>query len=379
MDKDYYNILGVSKSASDEEIKSAYRKLSKQFHPDMFAHASESEKKAAEEKFKDINAAYSVLKDKEKRANYDNYGSPDGPQGFGGGGFGGGFNGYGDDVMSSIFDIFTSGFGSSMGGNRQNIPRDGTDIKIPLTLDLTEAAFGCEKEIPFERVERCKECSGTGAKNGTQYKTCTKCGGKGSYTAVQNSILGRVNVTKTCEVCGGSGRIVIENCKMCSGKGYVKQTRKLKVKIPAGVDNDNTITYRGEGNLGSNGGSNGNAVIFIRVKEHPIFKRRNADLFIDVPVSFTQAALGCTLEVPTLNGKTTLKISEATQTGTVFKIKGKGIKYLKREAFGDLNVTITVETPKSLTRAQKEYLKNLEKDSHASQYPNCKKFRDLNN
>lgn len=374
MDKDYYGTLGVKKDATDAEIKSAYRNLAKQYHPDKFSTAPESERKAAEEKFKDINQAYSVLSDKEKRANYDAYGSEDGPMGggFGGGSGFGGFGGGGfDDIFSNIF----SSFG---GGRSRNYQRDnrinGDDITMELVLTFKEAAFGCEKEITLNRSEECKECKGTGAKYGTKFKTCPRCNGTGTVTTVQNTPFGRIQNTQVCPECRGQGRIIEEQCDACRGRGSTRQRRTVKINVPAGVDNGQMMTYYNEGEAGRNGGKKGNLIIILSVKAHPVFKRRGSDLYLEMPITFTQAALGAKVDIPTLKDPVSYQIPECTQTGTVFRIKGKGLKYLKKEQYGDLYVTVTVETPKSLSREQKKALNNLAETLSQSQTPKQKAY-----
>lgn len=372
--KDYYGILGVQKGASESEIKSAYRNLAKKYHPDKFSTAPESERKAAEDKFKDISHAYSVLSDKEKRANYDNYGSEDGPMGggFGGAGGFGGFSGGFDDIFSDIF----SAFGGGSRSRARSASVDGDDITINLVLSFKEAAFGCEKEITINRTEECPECKGTGAKDGTSYTTCSKCGGSGSVSSVQNTPFGQIRNTRVCDNCRGTGKVITENCTKCGGKGYQKQRRTVKINVPAGVDNGQMMTYYNEGEAGRNGGRKGNLIIVLSVKSHEIFKRRGHDLYIDFPISFMQAALGAKVDVPTLTTPVEYNIPEGTQTGTVFKIKGKGIKVLKKDSYGDLYVTVTVETPKNLTQRQKELLSALATSMLPTQNPKQKGFYD---
>ena len=376
MDKDYYSLLGVKKDATDAEIKTAYRNLAKQYHPDKFSTAPEAERKAAEEKFKDINHAYSVLSDKEKRANYDSYGSEDGPMGggFGGGGFGGfgGFGGGGfDDIFSNIFSQFGGG-----GRQRETGRVDGNDVTMNLVLTFKEAAFGCEKEITINRSEECKDCKGTGAKDGTAFKTCSKCGGTGSVSIVQNTPFGQIRNTRVCPDCHGTGRIITETCKTCGGKGSQRARRTVKINIPAGVDNGQMMTYYNEGEAGRNGGRKGNLIIILSVKPHDVFKRRNSDLYLDMPITFMQATLGAKVDIPTLTEPVSYQIPEGTQTGTVFRIKGKGLKYLKKDAYGDLYVTVTVETPKKLTNKQKELLRELTETMTREQNPKIKSYYD---
>ena len=375
MDKDYYGLLGVKKDATDAEIKSAYRNLAKQYHPDKFSTAPESERKAAEEKFKDINHAYSVLSDKEKRATYDAYGSEDGPAG---GGFGGGFSGFSgfggggfDDIFSNIFSQFGGG-----GRSRESARVDGNDVTMNLVLTFKEAAFGCEKEITINRSEECKDCKGTGAKDGTAFKTCPKCGGSGTVNTVQNTPFGQIRNSRVCPDCRGSGKIITDACKTCGGKGSVRARRTVKINIPAGVDNGQMMTYYNEGEAGRNGGRKGNLIIILSVKPHEVFKRRGSDLYLDMPITFMQATLGAKVDVPTLTEPVAHQIPEGTQTGTVFRIKGKGLKYLKKEVYGDLYVTVNVETPKKLTNKQKELLNQLADTFTREQNPKIKSYYD---
>lgn len=374
--KDYYGLLGVSKTATQDEIKKAYRNMAKTYHPDKFASASESERKNAEQKFKEINHAYEVLSDDQKRDAYDRYGSEDGPQGgfgsgfsgFSGSGFSGGFGGFDD-----IFNIF-SGF-SGRGGSRANMSQDGDDIIVTLTIDFKEAAFGCERDVNFNRIENCPDCKGTGAKDGTAYKMCTKCGGKGYTTVVQNTFLGQTQKTVVCDKCRGTGKEIINSCSSCGGKGIMKKSRTHHVSIPAGVDNGQRLSYAHEGHAGKNGGETGNLIVNISVRPHEYFKRDGYDLYIDYPVTMTQAACGATIKVPTLNGKEDFNIPEGTQYGTVFKLKGKGIKYLFKENRGDLYVTVLVEVPSGMSKKQKGLLSDFESSLSSDQYTKCRKFK----
>jgi len=373
--KDFYNILGVAKGASDDEIKKAYRVKAKQYHPDLHSDKSETEKKANEEKFKEINHAYEVLSDKQKRANYDRFGDENGPLGAAGQGFsgntGGGFWGGGfEDIISNIFDSFGGGSRRSS----QSTRTQGADIGVELTIDFTEAAFGCTKEITVTRNECCSKCGGTGAKDSSAYKTCGKCGGTGRVTYTQNTIFGTVSNTTTCDTCKGTGKIITSQCKACSGKGYNRVTHIHKVIIPAGIAHGQRMTYHGEGDCGAQGGNPGNLIIVINVKPHKYFKRKDYDVYLDMPISFVIATVGGEIEVPTLDGKTKYTIPEGTETGTLFRIKGKGIKYLRKEMYGDLYFTVTIETPRSLTSSQKELLKTFNSTLSKSQEPKQKKF-----
>ena len=381
-DKNYYETLGVSKTASADELKSAYRRLAKQYHPDLYAGKPETEKKQAEEKFKEINHAYDVLSDPQKRAAYDQYGSENGPQ-FGGGGaggfggFGGGAGGFGLD-MDDIINSFFGGFGG--GGrqnNRNNAPQNGKDIGIRLSITFEEAVFGVEKTVSVKRVENCPDCKGTGAKDGA-VKTCPTCGGSGTVTQTQRTPFGQFQTTNVCPNCKGKGKVAVETCPTCHGQGRLEKTREVKINIPAGIDSGNRITYNGEGHAGKNGGEKGSLVVEISVTPHKLFKRNGADVMVEYPLSVAEASLGTTITVPTLSGKPEeLKIPEGTQNGTMFKIKGKGIKKLRsRNDYGDMYVKVMVEVPKSLTREQKELLRKLEESFDKKQFPKKKEFAD---
>ncbi len=358
MAKNYYDILGVSKSASADEIKSAYRKLAKQYHPDL------NKGEEAATKFKEINEAYECLSDPQKKSNYDQFGSAEGPQGFGGAG--GGFSGFGG--FEDIFNMF-SGFG----GGRQNSRTDGEDINVRMNLSFKEACNGGSKTVNINRYEKCADCSGTGAKNGKEFTTCSNCNGSGKVKQVQNSIFGQmVNIT-SCPNCGGKGKIIKEKCSSCLGKGYNKRSRTITINIPAGISEGQVLTLRGEGNSSLNGGSNGNLNVIISVANHELLTRKDFNLYISVPIPFTLAMLGGSIKVPTVNEIIELKIPELTQTGTVFKIKGKGVKYLRREMYGDLFVTVTTEFPKSLDKKAKETLEETFSKINDNNYS---KYRD---
>ncbi|WP_422444122.1 molecular chaperone DnaJ [Thermoanaerobacterium sp. DL9XJH110] len=353
--KDYYEILGVSRDASEEEIKRAYRKLARQYHPDV-----NKDDKDAAEKFKEINEAYEVLKDPEKRARYDQFGHAGvGQGGFESGNFGdfgdfGNFGGFGGDFFEDIFENF---FGGGFGQSRRHAPVRGADVRYDLEISLEEAALGAEKEIEIHRMERCDRCQGTGAKPGTRPRTCPACGGSGQVKNVQNTAFGRfVNIT-TCSRCRGQGVIIEEPCPQCHGNGQVRVGRKIKVKIPAGVDTGSRLRMSGEGEPGERGGPPGDLYVIIRVKPHKLFTRQGDDLIYEAPISFVQAALGDEIEVPTLEEKVKLKIPEGTQPGTMFRIKGKGIPHLRGYGRGDLHVRVNVVIPKKLNEKQKEILR----------------------
>ncbi len=376
MAKNYYDILGVSKNASADEIKSAYRGLAKKYHPDI------NKEPGAAEKFKEINEAYEVLSDPTKKSNYDNYGSATGPNPndfFGGanggaGGFGGGF-GFGG--LDDLFNMFSGGFG----GKRNSTKVNGEDINVKMNLTFEEAVFGCTKEINVTKIENCEKCNGTGAKNGTKYTTCPECNGAGSVTYTENTILGRVVRTGICKSCNGTGRKIIEKCENCNGDGYNKVTKTVSIKVPAGIDNDQILTMTGGGNAGIRGGRNGDLHIYVSVKDHKLFDRDGYDLNLKVYVPFYTLINGGEVEIPLTKGTTTIKIPELTQSNTIFKLKGKGIKNLNSNSYGNINVTIVGEAPKSLSKDAKQLIDKLKEtlnDDNFSRYKNyVKDLKDL--
>ena len=361
--RDYYEVLGLDKSADDAAIKKAYRQLAKKYHPDMNPGDSE-----AEAKFKEVNEAYAVLSDSEKKAKYDQYGHAafdpaSGAGGFGGFDFEGDFGGFGD--------IFSSFFGGGFGGgssSRRNGPVRGDDVYTRITISFEEAAFGCKKEVSYNRIEKCSDCSGTGAKKGTSPTTCTACGGTGSVRTQTRTPLGIMQSTRACDACRGTGKIIKEPCQNCRGTGNVKITKKLDVSIPAGIDDTQKIALRGEGNTGRNGGASGDLIIGINVRPHPIFERSGVDIYCEVPVTFVDAALGAEIDIPTLEGKQKYTIPEGTQNGTVFTLKGKGITRVNSKSRGDLYITIIVEVPKNLNSEQKALLRQFGESCGDKQY-----------
>ena len=375
--KNYYEILGVDKNVNADELKLAYRKLAKKYHPDMYVSASEQEKKDAEAKFKDINHAYEVLSDPQKRAAYDTYGDENGPQagaGFGGfSGFGsdgtgaGGFGFDMDDIFSSIF----SGFGGgSSRAQRANAPQRGQDILVGVNLTFEEAAFGTQKTVNVKRVENCPDCKGTGAKDGTAFKVCSQCKGSGRVTMTQRTPFGQVSTQGVCPTCHGTGKIITDKCTTCGGVGRFEKVSEVKVNIPAGIDSGQRVRYDNEGHAGSNGGEKGGLYVEVRVAPHKLFSRNGFDVLLEVPISIVDATLGTTIEVPTLYGNKEIKIPEGTQSGTVFTIKNYGIKKLKATGKGDMFVKVVVEVPKSVSKEQKEFLKRFDQISdQKKQYP----------
>lgn len=346
--RDCYEALGVQKGATDSEIKKAFYKLAKKYHPD--ANPGDKE---AEAHFKEVNEAYSVLSDPDKRAKYDQFGwaGVDGAAGGGAGGFGG-FEGF--DVGDIFGDIFGGMFGGGSSGRRNaNGPRRGDDIAARVTLTFEEAAFGVKKEVSYARIEQCPTCSGKG---GTDATTCSKCGGRGQVTVQQRTPFGYMQSSQACDACGGKGKIIKNPCKDCRGSGLQRKNKIIEVNIPAGIDDGQRISLRGQGNAGANGGPNGDLYVSVSVKRHNIFTRDGFDLLCDLPITFVEAALGAKITVPTLEGEGELTIPEGTQSGTTFNIKGKGIQVLGGKGRGDLLVTVEVEVPKGLGKKQKDAL-----------------------
>ncbi len=350
--RDYYEVLGVERNASDAEIKKAYRKVAKQYHPDV-----NKDDKSAESKFKEANEAYEILSDPQKKARYDQYGHA----GVDPNGFAGGAGGFGDFDFGGIGDIFESFFGGSGGFGRssrsKNGPQKGSDLKYSMELSFEEAAFGIEREISINRMEACVTCSGSGAKPGTNASTCQHCGGSGQVQVKQSTPFGQFVNVKTCDVCRGEGKVIANPCTVCNGKGKVKKSVKLKLNVPAGIDDGQTISLRGEGEPGTKGGPSGDLYVTIRVRQHAIFKRQGNDVICEMPITFVQAALGAELEVPTLDGKVRYTIPEGTQTGSVFRLKSKGIPFLRGNGRGDQYIKVEIDVPKKLNDRQKAILK----------------------
>jgi len=361
--RDYYEVLGVNKGATDEELKKAYRKLAKKYHPD----ANPDNKKEAEEKFKEVSEAYENLSDPQKRRMYDQFGH-NGPQGFGGnqGGYysysTSGFDGFSD--FGDLGDIFSSFFGGGFGGGRttktKNGPKKGRDLKYSMNITFEESYLGVEKEISINREEECNTCHGTKAKPGTHAETCKACSGTGTIKQVVSTILGQMQTTKTCPNCNGEGKVIQEKCPECKGRGKVRKPVKIKVKIPAGISDGQTVVLRGEGEPGEKGGPKGDLYIVVGIKKHSIFSRNGDHVVCDIPITFTQATLGAELKIPMVDGKEeTYKIPEGTQTGTKFTLRGKGFKAVNGNWSGDFIFTVVVQTPKKLSAEQRELLNKL--------------------
>lgn len=366
--RDYYEVLGIDKNATDEDIKRAYRKKAKECHPDL--HPNDKE---AEARFKELNEANEVLSDPDKRARYDQFGF-DGPD-MGGGAGGNPFGGMDFSGMGGMGDIFDQLFNGGMGGSaqaRRNAPRQGNDVRYELRLTFEEAAKGCRKSVEFYRYENCATCGGSGAKPGTQPQTCSMCKGTGQIR--QSG--GWMTTVRTCPACGGSGKVIKDKCSSCGGSGRVRMRRTLELDVPAGVDDNIVLSKRGQGEPGANGGPNGDLLIQITVKPHKLFRREGTNLRLEVPISFTQAALGAEIDVPTLDGSVKYTIPEGTQTDTEFRIRGKGIQQLGSNNKGDLIFKVRVETPRRLTEKQRELLRQFDGDDNGKQYDQRKTFID---
>ena len=369
--RDYYEVLGVDKSASDDEIKKAYRKAAKKYHPDLNPNNKE-----AEEKFKEANEAYEILSDSEKKARYDQFGHAgvDPNFGAGGGSYGGGFGDFGD-----LGDIFGQFFGGGFGGGRRanpNAPRKGADTSTSVVLTFEEAAKGCNKKIKVTRIENCAECGGSGCEKGHTAETCPSCHGTGQIYVTQRTPFGSMQTTRACDTCRGTGKRIDHPCKVCAGKGRVRRTTEREINIPAGVDDGQYINLRGGGDTGVNGGPSGDLHVNISVRPHPIFERDGFDVFCEIPISFTQAALGAEITVPTLDGKVKFTIHEGTQPGDEFKLRGKGIQKLNYSGRGDQYVKIIVEVPKNLNNSQKDMLRKFEESTDDNCYKVRKSFFD---
>lgn len=367
--RDYYEVLGLKKGASDAEIKKAFRQQAKKYHPDL--HPGDA---AAEKSFKEVNEAYEVLSNAQKKARYDQFGHAgvDPNFGAGGGGYGGGYG----DIDIDLGDIFSSFFGGGMGSRRSNpnAPRQGSDVGSSVIISFEEAAKGCKKQVQVSLVEACPECGGSGAKKGTAATTCPQCNGTGQEVRQQRTPFGVMQSQTTCSRCRGKGKIIETPCPKCSGSGAVRQTRSVGINIPAGIDDGQVINIRGKGNAGTNGGPAGDLRVQVSVRPHPIFERDGYHIWCDLPITYAQATLGATVEVPTLEGKVEMDIKEGTQPGDILTMKGKGMPYLNGRGRGDLLFRVTVEVPKSLSAEQKKLLAAFEKAMGEKNYQKRRTF-----
>lgn len=372
--RDYYDVLGVSKGASDDEIKKAYRKLAKQYHPDLNPND-----KTAEAKFKEVNEAYEVLSDSDKKSRYDQFGHAGVDPSYGAGGGAGGFSGFGGGGgfgdMSDIFESFFGGFGGSSRSN-PNAPRRGNDLRANIIIDFMDACKGKKVDMRINRLEECPECHGSGAKAGTSSSVCPDCHGQGVIKVGQRTPFGTISSTKTCPRCGGKGKIVSSPCPTCSGSGHVRKASTKEIEIPAGIDDGQTMQVRGGGDAGSNGGPAGNLNITVTVRPDPIFERDGYDIYTEIPVTFTQATLGDEIVVPTIDGKVKYSVPEGTQPGTKFRLRGKGVKKLNRSDRGDQYVTVNIEVPSQLSKRQKDLLSEFEQSLGDKNYQKRKSFFD---
>ena len=368
---DYYEVLGVDKGADAQTLKKAYRKLAMQYHPDRNPDNPE-----AEAKFKEINEAYEVLSDDTKRANYDQFGH-DGPQGFGGAGGFGGFGGFGGGGVEDIFDMFGDMFGGGFGGSsrpRRRGPERGADIRQDITITFEEAAFGVKKSIKINRTEECSECNGSGAKSGTSKKTCPTCNGAGEVRTAQRTPFGNIMSTRVCSTCQGDGEVLESPCPKCNGQGKTRKVKTIEIDIPAGIDNDQMIKLSNQGDVGSKGGPRGDLYVAVRVMPHTLFTRDGFDIYFEMPITFAQAALGDEVEIPTLHGNVIYNIPEGTQTGTVFRLREKGIQKMRSNSKGDQYVKVIVDTPKKLNDKQKQLLKEFARECGEEVHEKKKSF-----
>ncbi len=368
--RDYYEVLGIQKGASDDEIKKAYRQNAKKYHPDL--HPGDKE---CEDKFKEVNEAYEVLSDKEKKARYDQFGHAGVDPNFGAGG-GSPFTQ--DMDFGDIFNSFFGGFGGFGGrrGSNPNAPRRGADVETSLYISFEEAAKGCKKTVAYQNIETCSDCHGTGAQKGTTPKTCSACGGKGRVTINQRTPFGVVQTQSTCDACKGRGKIIEIPCKKCNGNGRVRVKKSVEVTVPAGINDNQILNIGGRGNNGVNGGASGDLHVYINVRPHPVFERKGNDVWCEMPITFTQAALGAEITVPTLDGKVSYSVHEGTQPGDIFKLKGKGISNLNGRGRGDQYVRISIEVPRNLSREQKDLIRELDKNTSDKNYAKRKTFKD---
>lgn len=376
--RDYYEVLGLQKGATEDEIKKAYRGLAKQYHPDL----NPDDKAGAEAKFKEVSEAYEVLSDSQKRARYDQYGHAGVDPSYGGGGtggFGGGFTGggFGFDDLGDIFDsFFGGGFGGSTRTRNPGGPIKGSDIRITLALDFMEAVKGAKKTVSISHLEQCATCSGTGARKGTSPETCSECGGTGQVRVSQRTPFGVVQTAKPCDRCGGKGKVVNDPCTDCGGKGRTRKSKRLEVTVPAGIDDGQSFVLRGEGDSGQNNGPAGDCVVTVNVRPDPLFERDGFDIWCEIPLTYAQATLGDEITVPTVDGKVSYTVPEATQPGTVFRLRNKGVPYVNGRGRGDQYVRVILEVPRNLSGKQRDALKSFEAMMNEKNYEKRKSFFD---
>ncbi len=369
--RDYYEVLGVEKGCGEDDLKKAYRQMTKKYHPDL-----NPDDPTAEEKFKEVNEAYEVLSDPQKRERYDQFGHAGVDPSYGGAG-GAGFGGFDMGDIGDIFgDLFGGGFGGSRRSQNPNAPRRGSDIRVQVALSFFEACKGTAKKISVTRSDSCKDCGGTGAEHGTAMKTCKNCGGTGQVRVQRRTPFGMVATQSVCEACGGAGRVIEKSCPACNGRGSISSTKTVEVQIPAGIDDGQTLSLRGQGNSGANGGPAGDLLVTVAVRPDPIFRRQGYDIYCEMPVSYCQAVLGDKLTVPTIDGNVEYTLPEGTQPGTTFRLRGKGVQRLNSRGRGDQYVSVTVDVPKNLTREQKEKLKAFEDSLSEKQSTKRKSFAE---
>lgn len=368
--RDYYEVLGIDKSASEDEIKKAYRQCAKKYHPDL--HPGDKE---AEARFKEVNEAYEVLSDSNKKARYDQFGHAGVDPNYGAGAGGGAYNVDFGDLGDIFGSFFGGGFGGGFGGrSNPNAPRRGNDVTASVAVAFEEAAFGCKKTVSITRIENCSECGGSGAEKGTSPVTCPVCNGTGQVRTTQRTPFGVMQSQRACDRCGGRGKTVEKPCKTCGGKGKIRHTFKKEIDIPAGIDDDQSFAIRGFGDVGMNGGPSGDLIIGVTVRPHPIFERRGYDVWCDIPVTFAQAALGGEVVVPTLDGKVEYNLHEGTQPGDIFKLANRGIPRINGGGRGNQFVRITVEVPRNLSGSQKDLLRQFEGGMSEANYKKRKSF-----
>lgn len=371
--KDYYEVLGLQKGCSEDDLKKAYRRLAKKYHPDLNPGDKE-----AEARFKEVGEAYEILSDPQKRAKYDQFGFAGVDPSYGAGAGGAGFGGF--DMDFDLGDIFGSFFGGGFGGatraRNPNGPIRGNHVSVQLNLSFIEAALGCQKEISLQRLERCESCGGTGAAKGTSPEACSECGGSGQVRIQQRTPFGVMQTTKTCPKCGGKGKTIKSPCPDCRGLGRVRHTRKLTVKVPAGIDNGQTFVVSGQGDHGVNAGPSGDLNVTVGIRPDPIFERDGFNVWCEVPITFTQAALGDEITVPTIDGKVKYDVPEGTQPGTTFRLRNKGIPFVNGRGRGDQYVKVNVEVPRNLNTKQKAALKEFDALQNDKNYEKRKGFFD---